>query len=357
MSFLRQIVDEINVVRTNPAVYAIKVQEYIPYFQGEILKLPNQRVAIKTYEGAAAFKECVNFLKSEKPTEAYIPSKGLTKIAKDFLIKGQNVDPSQFDTIDMNQIIDKYGSFFGTFSRVIDFGGSTPEQVVIFLLVNDGDKSRSQRDALLNPNLKNVGVSQGKHDIYGTITIIVFCTAFQEYYVETEEEEEQIKEISHRQFNSIKKDDLLSMEKDSFIKNKKIKVKTINIGKAGKLSILLSDWEKKFIEGLTIIGEMNGSDFKIIRNMATNNKLSFIDLSKTNIVSGGDYYYGKNSTKNNEFGIFLLNECIKLEKIVLPKAIVEIGLGAFSDCSNLTSLVIYSKVKSIKPIIWEGCIN
>jgi len=118
---------------------------------------------------------------------------------------------------------------------------------------------------------------------------------------------------------------------------------------------LLSDWEKKFIEGLTIIGEMNGSDFKIIRNMATNNKLSFIDLRETNIVSGGDYYYGKNSTKNNEFGIFLLNECIKLEKIILPKTIVEIGLGAFSDCSNLTSLVIYSKVKSIKQIIWAGC--
>ena len=102
------------------------------------------------------------------------------------------------------------------------------------------------------------------------------------------------------------------MEEDSFIKNKKIKVKTINNGKAGKLSILLSDLEKRNIEGLTIIGEMNGSDFKIIRDMATNNKLSFIDLSEINIVNGGDYYYGKKTTKNNEFGIFLLNECIKL---------------------------------------------
>ena len=36
---------------------------------------------------------------------------------------------------------------------------------------------------------------------------------------------------------------------------------------------------------------MNSTDFKIIRDMAANNKLSFIDLSETNIVSGGDYYY------------------------------------------------------------------
>jgi len=91
----------------------------------------------------------------------------------------------------MNPIVDKYGSFIGNLSRVIDFGCSTPEQVVISLLVNDGDKSLGQRDALLNPNLKNIGIPQGKHDIYGTINIIVFCKEFQEYYVETEEEEKK----------------------------------------------------------------------------------------------------------------------------------------------------------------------
>jgi len=145
------------------------------------------------------------------------------------------------------------------------------------------------------------------------------------------------------------------MEKDSFIGNKMMKAKTINIDKAGKLSILLSDWEKENIEGLTIIGEMNGSDFKIIRDMAKNNKLSFIDLSEAKIVSGGECYDIGLSTKNNEFGDFLLSGCYKLEKIILPKTIVEICQYAFSYCSNLTSLVIYSKVKSIKPGIWGQC--
>ena len=112
---------------------------------------------------------------------------------------------------------------------------------------------------------------------------------------------------------------------------------------------------KKNIEELKIIGEINGSDFKIIRDMATNNKLSFIDLSETNIVSGGDYYYYEYSTKNNEFGDLLLYKCKKLEKIILPKTIVEIGLGTFSYCSNLTSLVIYSEVKTINSEIWERC--
>ena len=179
MSFLRQLVEEINLARTNPAAYASKVQEYIPHFQDKILKMPDQRVAIKTQEGAAAYEECVNFLRSAEPTEAHVPSRGLTRIANDFLSGVQSVDPSQIGTIDMNAIIDKYGSFQGNFSRAMEFGGSTPEQVVINLLVSDGDKSRSQRDALLNPILKRVGVAQGKHDIYRTVTIIVSCTVFQ----------------------------------------------------------------------------------------------------------------------------------------------------------------------------------
>ena len=179
MSFLRQLVEEINLARTNPAAYASKVQEYIPHFQDKILKMPDQRVAIKTQEGATAYEECVNFLRSAEPTEAHVPSRGLTRIANDFLSGVQSVDPSQIGTIDMNAIIDKYGSFQGNFSRAMEFGGSTPEQVVINLLVSDGDKSRSQRDALLNPILKRVGVAQGKHDIYRTVTIIVSCTVFQ----------------------------------------------------------------------------------------------------------------------------------------------------------------------------------
>ena len=105
------------------------------------------------------------------------------------------------------------------------------------------------------------------------------------------------------------------MQEDLNIEKKKIHVKTVNIDTAGQLSILLSDWVKKDIKELKIIGQMNGSDFKIISDMATNNKLWFIDLSETNIVSGGDYYcisYStKYFTKNDEFGSLLFKGCKK----------------------------------------------
>ena len=178
MSFLSQLVDEINKVRTNPSSYASKIEEFASYFQGKILKLPNSNVGIKTQEGADAYVECANFLRTAKSSDAQIPSKGLTKIANELLQVAQK-DVSKIGSLDMNAIIDKYGSFTGSFNRVMECGGSTPEQVVMNLLVSDGDKSRNQRDALLNNSLKRIGVASGKHDIYRTATIIILCTVFE----------------------------------------------------------------------------------------------------------------------------------------------------------------------------------
>ena len=178
MSFLRQLVDEITQARTDPKSYADKVEAYIPHFKDLILRLPNTNVGIKTQEGADAYKECVNYLRNTKiECEAQIPSKGLTKIADELLVVVQK-DPSQIGSVNMNELIDKYGSFTGAFNRVMECGGTTPEQVVVNILVSDGDKNRSQRDALLNKSLKRIGVASGKHDIYKNATIIIFSTTF-----------------------------------------------------------------------------------------------------------------------------------------------------------------------------------
>ena len=178
MSFLRELVEEINKVRTNPSAYADKIEGYKAHFQGKILRMPGSNVGIKTQEGADAYDECAKFLRTAEASEAETPSKGLTKIANELLAVVQE-DPSKIGSVDMNAIIEKYGSFVGCFNRVMECGGATPEQVVINLLVSDGDKSRGQRDALLNKSLKRIGVASGKHDIYRTATIIIFCTKFE----------------------------------------------------------------------------------------------------------------------------------------------------------------------------------
>ena len=101
----------------------------------------------------------------------------MTKVAEDLLVIVQK-DDSEIARVDMNPIIDKYGSYEGSFNRIMECGATTPQQVVINLLVSDGEKSRNQRNALLNKNIKRIGVASGKHDIYRVATVITLCTKF-----------------------------------------------------------------------------------------------------------------------------------------------------------------------------------
>ena len=70
---------------------------------------------------------------------------------------------------------------------------------------------------------------------------------------------------------------------------------TIKLEKAGTLPDRIANSEMYKITNLKIIGEINGTDLKMIREMAgsnyTDGKLSVLDLSEAKIVEGGDYYY------------------------------------------------------------------
>ena len=79
----------------------------------------------------------------------------------------------------MEEIINKYGSFGGSFSRAMDFGGETPEQALVNLIVSDGDTSRGQRESLLSTEIKRIGVANGEHETYRHCTAIVTCTEFE----------------------------------------------------------------------------------------------------------------------------------------------------------------------------------
>ena len=74
---------------------------------------------------------------------------------------------------------------------------------------------------------------------------------------------------------------------------------TIKLEKAGTLPDRIASSRKYKVTNLKIIGEINGTDLRMIREMAginstgdsTDGKLSVLDLSEAKIVEGGDYYY------------------------------------------------------------------
>ena len=164
MSFLRQFVDELNKVRENPKSYIEKLEKYKGYFDKNNLVVPGLGYAIQTQEGAAAYDECIKFLRTADKAPPLIPSKGLTALT-DELLKGFLKD-NKTAAVDIRSLISKYGTSTGPFNRILQCGGATPEQLLIHLLVCDGDKNRSQRDVILNETALKIGVASADHDQY-----------------------------------------------------------------------------------------------------------------------------------------------------------------------------------------------
>ena len=157
---------------------------------------------------------------------------------------------------------------------------------------------------------------------------------------------------------------------------------TLKLTEAGTLPNKIGIGEKILVTNLKIIGEINGTDLRFIREMAgsdvkgnsTSGNLSVLDLSEAKFVAGGDYYYkdyedgcytsndiiGKYAFRDcksltsviipssvTEIREYAFDGCISLKNVNIPSSVTEIGCGAFGGCSSLTSVNIPSSVTSI----------
>ena len=144
---------------------------------------------------------------------------------------------------------------------------------------------------------------------------------------------------------------------------------TVKLEKAGTLRDKIGSTKRDKITNLKIIGEINGSDWSVIRYMAgrdyydseSDGKLAILDLSETKIVSGGgrylydDYYRDYFYTHDNELGSRAFYNCSGLTSLSLPSGITSIGWEAFSGCSGLTSLSLPSGITSMGNEAFSGC--
>mgnify|MGYP000073181118 FL=1 len=148
---------------------------------------------------------------------------------------------------------------------------------------------------------------------------------------------------------------------------------TLKLTEAGTLPNKIASSKKNLVTNLKIIGEINGTDLRFIREMAgsdveghsTSGNLSVLDLSEARFVAGGDYYYYYYSyvvyenvyrhTRNDIIGECAFYGCSSLTSINIPSSVTSIGERAFCNCSSLTSVDIPSSVKSIGDVAFGCC--
>ena len=138
---------------------------------------------------------------------------------------------------------------------------------------------------------------------------------------------------------------------------------TIKLDEAGTLPTRIGSSKKYQITNLKIVGEVNSTDWRFIREMAgrdynrnkTGGNLSILDLSDAKIVLGGfSYVYGE-LNDNDKLGNSAFEGCSGLTSLTIPSSVTRIGNYAFEGCSGLTSLTIPSSITSIGYSAFSGC--
>ncbi len=174
----KEIIFEINLFRSNPAEYA---QQYIvplaKMYKNKLLYYPNDKPLL-TKEGVRALDECVRELKKAKPLSILYPSPGLTKAAADH-VKDQSKTGKTghygSDRSNSRKRIERYGDWNVRIAENIAYGGISARQIIIYLLIDDGEYDRGHRKNFLQPEFNKVGVATGNHPVYNNMCVIEFA--------------------------------------------------------------------------------------------------------------------------------------------------------------------------------------
>ncbi len=178
----RQVIIEINMVRTDPAEYARSF--LVPlrlYYRNSLLQYPGE-IAILTNEGIRALDECIKELQVIKPLSSLSPKKGITLAARDH-VRDQAITGATGHTgIDKSTLTDRlnrYGKWDISAGENINYGNGEARRIVTSLLIDDGETSRCHRINLLNGSFKFVGVSVGPHNVYRHMCVMDFAGSYQ----------------------------------------------------------------------------------------------------------------------------------------------------------------------------------
>ena len=172
-----EIFREQNEVRKNPQSYIEKLQNSLKYYRDNILYKDYEN-PIKTSEGAEAVQDAINFLKNQKSVQELVYSKDIGLSCKDLI---DDIGPKGLVThegTEMKNIynrLEQYCDWDGVIAENIDFGFKIPENIVMNMIIDDGDENRYQRLNLFYPEFKYVGIAVGPHKEFEFCTVIEYA--------------------------------------------------------------------------------------------------------------------------------------------------------------------------------------
>lgn len=232
----------------------------------------------------------------------------------------------------------------------------------VFFSTKSNDNTTS--DTYYNINFYRMTIGDGvKEDDYNGIIYVNTCKSVGDNWYEYEFK--QTVYFSHYQKSTPSNQLMAYVGSSSYDISPK---RTIHVATAGTLSNYIDDYEKYGIEELTLTGSLNGTDFRLLREMAgrdvkgnkTDGILKVLDISGARIVLGGERYFDIpggihfSIEKNDVVPEYVFHDCSLIE-IALPNGAKVIEDEAFENCSVLRTVTIPDGITTIGEETFNGC--
>eukprot|EP00595_Chromulina_sp_UTEXLB2642_P003498 CAMPEP_0196764352 /NCGR_PEP_ID=MMETSP1095-20130614/5911_1 /TAXON_ID=96789 ORGANISM="Chromulina nebulosa, Strain UTEXLB2642" /NCGR_SAMPLE_ID=MMETSP1095 /ASSEMBLY_ACC=CAM_ASM_000446 /LENGTH=321 /DNA_ID=CAMNT_0042119651 /DNA_START=254 /DNA_END=1222 /DNA_ORIENTATION=- len=175
--FSTDLVEEINKARLNPLAYAGVVQSRFERFVDDDVYLLPTGEYMKTAEGQEGVVDTVSYLRGIPPSPPLQPSQYLEKAALDHLTDITLNDLVGHDGSDGSTLqsrIERYCQWRGVIGENIRLGSPSAIDIVMNLLIDDGNESKGQRRNILSNDYINMGAAIGPHDLYGSCCVLNF---------------------------------------------------------------------------------------------------------------------------------------------------------------------------------------
>ena len=173
----KKVGEEINKLRNNPKHLTKQLERSLTCFQKFKILTVKGREPREFKEGASAYIEAIEFWETQRAVKSINSSENLQKSAmdhvKDLEKSGLMTQIGNDGSIPKDRI-EKYTGIDSLWSENLLLGGIKPREIVEYMLVSDGDKSRGQRKNLFNPKIGVMGIAWGLHPECGSVTVVDF---------------------------------------------------------------------------------------------------------------------------------------------------------------------------------------
>jgi len=177
----REILEELNLARTDPQRYATLLEEARKTLSGNQIKLGGAK-AITLREGASAVDEAIKYLREIKPLPPLEVSKGMCLGAKDHvrdLLMGGTGHKGTDGSLPEERV-SRYGNWQLAIGENIAYASNNAREAVLGMIIDDGVAGRGHRLNIFNTNHRVAGIAAAPRSPDAAAWVVTYAGGFVE---------------------------------------------------------------------------------------------------------------------------------------------------------------------------------